>query len=255
MRCRGVLHAPLRAESGPQTKFCSEISLIVSSKQISVQLDSHQSTQNISQPPPPPSLLWSNGQGQHGSQPPHTSLPTKFDTSHEYSVFSAFENSCNNPSLPPLPCTEFSSSMPGLGIVPPPPPPLPGMTVLTLPSTAIPPPPPLLGTEMLPPPPNPGWEYLLCPLYREWEYLPAPLPRVGIPPPPILPGAGIPSLSPVPRVGIPLPPPLPEAGIPLPPQLPGVGIPPLSPLLRAGIHPPPLYPSTWSGNNPFTPST
>uniref|UniRef100_A0A0D9RB02 Formin 2 n=1 Tax=Chlorocebus sabaeus TaxID=60711 RepID=A0A0D9RB02_CHLSB len=164
---------PPGAESGPQTKFCSEISLIVSPRRISVQLDSHQPTQSISQPPPPPSLLWSAGQGQPGSQPPHSSLSTEFETSHEHSVSSAFKNSCNIPSPPPLPCTESSSSMPGLGMVPPPPPPLPGMTVPTLPSTAIPPPPPLPGTEMLPPPPPP-------------------LPGVGIPPPPPLPGAGIP---------------------------------------------------------------
>uniref|UniRef100_A0A2K6QYY7 Formin-2 n=1 Tax=Rhinopithecus roxellana TaxID=61622 RepID=A0A2K6QYY7_RHIRO len=248
---------PPGAESGPQTKFCSEISLIVSPRRISVQLDSHQPTQSISQPPPPPSLLWSAGQGQPGSQPPHSSLSTEFETSHEHSVSSAFKNSCNIPSPPPLPCTESSSSMPGLGMVPPPPPPLPGMTVPTLPSTAIPPPPPLPGTEMLPPPPPP-------------------LPGVGIPPPPPLPGAGIPSpvgipplsplpgvgipplgippsLPPVPRVGIPLPPPLPEAGIPLPPQLPGVGIPPLSPLLRAGIHPPPPLPGVGTTPPPLLP--
>ncbi|XP_030791921.1 formin-2 isoform X1 [Rhinopithecus roxellana] len=214
---------PPGAESGPQTKFCSEISLIVSPRRISVQLDSHQPTQSISQPPPPPSLLWSAGQGQPGSQPPHSSLSTEFETSHEHSVSSAFKNSCNIPSPPPLPCTESSSSMPGLGMVPPPPPPLPGMTVPTLPSTAIPPPPPLPGTEMLPPPPPP-------------------LPGVGIPPPPPLPGAGIPSPPPLPGAGVPPPPPLPGAGIPPPPPLPGDGIPPPPPLPGAGIPPPPPLP-------------
>uniref|UniRef100_A0A5F7ZX98 Formin-2 n=1 Tax=Macaca mulatta TaxID=9544 RepID=A0A5F7ZX98_MACMU len=214
---------PPGAESGPQTKFCSEISLIVSPRRISVQLDSHQPTQSISQPPPPPSLLWSAGQGQPGSQPPHSSLSTEFETSHEHSVSSAFKNSCNIPSPPPLPCTESSSSMPGLGMVPPPPPPLPGMTVPTLPSTAIPPPPPLPGTEMLPPPPPP-------------------LPGVGIPPPPPLPGAGIPPPPPLPGAGIPPPPPLPGAGIPPPPPLPGAGIPPPPPLPGAGIPPPPPLP-------------
>ncbi|XP_011850420.1 PREDICTED: formin-2, partial [Mandrillus leucophaeus] len=217
---------PPGAESGPQTKFCSEISLIVSPRRISVQLDSHQPTQSISQPPPPPSLLWSAGQGQPGSQPPHSSLSTEFETSHEHSVSSAFKNSCNIPSPPPLPCTESSSSMPGLGMVPPPPPPLPGMTVPTLPSTAIPPPPPLPGTEMLPPPPPP-------------------LPGVGIPPPPPLPGAGIP---PPPGMGIPPPPPLPGAGIPPPPPLPGMGIPPAPapppPPPGTGIPPPPLLPAS-----------
>uniref|UniRef100_A0A8D2FE39 DEP domain-containing protein n=1 Tax=Theropithecus gelada TaxID=9565 RepID=A0A8D2FE39_THEGE len=214
---------PPGAESGPQTKFCSEISLIVSPRRISVQLDSHQPTQSISQPPPPPSLLWSAGQGQPGSQPPHSSLSTEFETSHEHSVSSAFKNSCNIPSPPPLPCTESSSSMPGLGMVPPPPPPLPGMTVPTLPSTAIPPPPPLPGTEMLPPPPPP-------------------LPGVGIPPPPPLPGAVIPPPPPLPGAVIPPPPPLPGAGIPPPPPLPGAGIPPPPPLPGAGIPPPPPLP-------------
>ncbi|XP_031515674.1 formin-2 isoform X2 [Papio anubis] len=225
---------PPGAESGPQTKFCSEISLIVSPRRISVQLDSHQPTQSISQPPPPPSFLWSAGQGQPGSQPPHSSLSTEFETSHERSVSSAFKNSCHIPSPPPLPCTESSSSMPGLGMVPPPPPPLPGMTVPTLPSTAIPPPPPLPGTEMLPPPPPPLPGVGIPP--------PPPLPGAGIPPPPPLPGAGIPPPPPLPGAGIPPPPPLPGAGIPPPPPLPGAGIPPPPPLPGMGIPPPPPLP-------------
>uniref|UniRef100_A0A2K5DEU7 Formin-2 n=1 Tax=Aotus nancymaae TaxID=37293 RepID=A0A2K5DEU7_AOTNA len=239
------------AERGPQAKFCSEISLIVSPRRISVQLDSHQSAQSISQPPPPPSLLWSDGQGQPGSQLPHSSLATEFETSHEHSVSSAFKNSI--PSPPPLPCTESSGSMPGLGMVPPPSPPLPGMTAPTLPSTGIPPPPPLPGTEMLPPPPPP-------------------LPGVGIPPPPPLPGVGIPPPPPLPGMGLPPPPPLPGVGIPPPPPLPGMGIPPPPPLPGVGILPSHFlewaYPSsplqewntssassTRSGNTPSTPST
>nr|XP_055090909.1 formin-2 isoform X3 [Symphalangus syndactylus] len=236
---------PPGAESGPQTKFCSEISLIVSPRRISVQLDSHQSTQSISQPPPPPSLLWSAGQGQPGSQPPHSSLSTEFETSHEHSVSSAFKNSCNIPSPPPLPCIESSSSMPGLGMVPPPPPPLPGMTVPTLPSTAIPQPPPLPGTEMLPPPPPPLPGAGIPPpppLPGAGIPPPPPLPTVGIPPPPPLPGVGIPPPPPLPGAGIPPPPPLPGAGIPPPPPLPGVGIPPPPPLPGAGIPPPPPLP-------------
>ncbi|XP_078213388.1 formin-2 isoform X1 [Callithrix jacchus] len=222
------------AERGPQTKFCSEISLIVSPRRISVQLDSHQSAQSISQPPPPPSLLWSDGQGQPGSQPPHSSLSTEFETSHEHSVSSAFKNSSNIPSPPPLPCTESSGSMPGLGMVPPPPPPLPGMTAPTLPSTGIPPPPPLPGTEMLPPPPPPLPGVGIPP--------PPPLPGTGIPPPPPLPGVGIPSPPPLPGTGIPPPPPLPGVGIPSPPPLPGTGIPPPPPLPGTGIPPPPPLP-------------
>uniref|UniRef100_A0A2K5RL64 Formin 2 n=1 Tax=Cebus imitator TaxID=2715852 RepID=A0A2K5RL64_CEBIM len=222
------------AERGPQTKFCSEISLIVSPRRISVQLNSHQSAQSTSQPPQPPSLLWSDGQGQPGSQPPHSSLSTEFETSHEHSVSSAFKNSSNIPSPPPLPCTESSGSMAGLGMVPPAPPPLPGMTAPTLPSTGIPPPPPLPGTEMLPPPPPPLPGVGIPP--------PPPLPGVGIPPPPPLPGMGIPPPPPLPGAGLPPPPPLPGAGIPPPPPLPGMGIPPPPPLPGVGIPPPPPLP-------------
>ncbi|XP_045021442.1 formin-2 isoform X7 [Bubalus bubalis] len=46
--------------SGPQTMFCSEISLVVSPRRISVQLDAQPSLQ----PPPPASLPWSDSHGQ-----------------------------------------------------------------------------------------------------------------------------------------------------------------------------------------------
>nr|XP_045378499.1 formin-2-like [Camelus bactrianus] len=174
--------------SGPQTKFCSEISVVVSPRRISVQLDAHQSSQT----PPSPPLPWSDGQGQAGPQPSHPSLHTESEASHEHSVCSSLENSRDIPPPPPLPCTESSSSMPGLGLVAPPLPPLLGMTGLALPSTAGPSPRPLPGTEMLPPPPPP-------------------LP--GIPPPPPLPGAGIPTPPPLPGEGIPPPPPLPGASL------------------------------------------
>ncbi|XP_019503093.1 PREDICTED: formin-2 isoform X2 [Hipposideros armiger] len=235
--------------SGPQTKFCSEISLIVSPRQISVQLDAHQSVQ----PPPAPSLSQSDGQGQARSQSSHPSLHTEFETSHEHSVLSSFENSPSVPPPPPLPCTDSSSSMFGLDLVaplpppPPPPPPLPGITGPVLPSTTTPPPPSMPGTEMLPPPPPPlpgvgippppplpgmGIGVGIPP--------PPPLPGVGIPPPPPpLPGVGIPPAPPLPGVGIPPPPPLPGVGIPPPPPLPGVGIPPAPPLPGVGIPPPP----------------
>ncbi|XP_064450460.1 formin-2 isoform X1 [Mirounga angustirostris] len=161
--------AMLSSPSGPQTKFCSEISLIVSPRRISVQLDTHQPAL----PPAPPSLPRSDSQRQAGSQPSHPSLHTESETSHQYSVFSSSDNSHSIQPFPPLPCTESSSSMPGVGMVVPPPPPLPGTAGPALPSTAIPPPPPLPGTEMLPP-------------------SPPPLPGEGIPPPPPLPGEGIP---------------------------------------------------------------
>ncbi|XP_058389542.1 formin-2 isoform X2 [Diceros bicornis minor] len=228
--------------SGPQTKFCSEISLIVSPRRISVQLDTHQSIQ----PSPPPSLPCSDGQGKAGSQPSPPSLHAEFETSHEHYVSSSFENSCNIPPPPPLPCTESSTSMPGLGMVAPPPPPLPGPTGPALPSTAIPSPPPLPGTEMLPhpPPPLPG----------EGIPPPPPLPRVGIPSPPPLPGVGIPPPPPLPSVGIPPPPPLPGVGIPPPPPLPGVGIPPPPPLPGEGIPPPPPLPGVGIPPPPPLPS-
>ncbi|XP_019278845.2 formin-2 isoform X1 [Panthera pardus] len=216
--------------SGPQTKFCSEISLIVSPRRISVQLDTHQPTL----PPPSPSLLKSDSQRQSGSQPSHPSLHTEFETSHEHSVFSSFENSHNVQPSPPLPCTESSSSMPGVGMAAPPPPLLPGTTRPVLPSIAIPPPPPLPGTEMLPPPPPP--------LPDEGIPLPPSLPVVEIPPPPPLPGEGIPPPPPLPGEGIPPPPPLPGEGIPPPPPLPGEGIPPPPPLPGEGIPPPPPLP-------------
>ena len=129
--------------SRPQTKFCSEISLVVSPRRISVQLDAPQSLQ----PSPPPSLPWSVGQGQAGSRP---SLHTEFETSHEHSVFPSSENSQNLPLTPPLPCIESSSAMPGLGMATPPSLSPPGTLGPALPSTAVPSPPPLPGPEMLP---------------------------------------------------------------------------------------------------------
>ncbi|MBZ3890483.1 Formin-2 [Sciurus carolinensis] len=219
--------------SGPQTKFCSEISLIVSPRRISVQLEAHQSTLSVSQPPSPSSLPCSDGQGQPGTQLSYPSLHTELETSHEHSVFSSFGNSCNIPPPPPLPCTESSTSMPSLSMVTPSPSPLPDMTVPPLPSVAVPLPPPLPGTEMLPPPPAPSVPGVGIPA-------PPPLPSMGIPPPPPLPGVGIPPPPPLPGVGISPPPPLP--GIPLPPPLPGVGIPPPPPLPDMGIPPPPPLP-------------
>ncbi|XP_039073337.1 formin-2 isoform X1 [Hyaena hyaena] len=228
--------------SGPQTKFCSEISLIVSPRRIAVQLDTHQPTlpppHQPTLPPPPPSLPGSDGQRQAGSQSFQPPLHTESETSHEHSVFSSFENGHNVQCSPPLPCTESSSSMPGAGLAAAPPPLLPGTTGPVPPSTAIPPPPPLPGTKMLPPP--------LPPLPDEGIPPPPPLPGVGIPPPPPLPGVGIPPPPPLPPplpgVEIPPAPPLPGVGIPPAPPLPGVGIPPAPPLPGVGIPPAPPLP-------------
>ncbi|KAL1769839.1 formin-2 [Sigmodon hispidus] len=228
--------AVLPSPSGPQTKFCSEISLIVSPRRISVQLDAQPAMQSASQlPSPPPSVSGSDGQGQAS----HPSLHTELETCHEHSVFPSFENSCNIPPAPPLPCTEPSSFMPDLGMAIPPPPCLSDVTVPALPSTTAPQPTSLQGTEMLPAPPLPPLSGLGIPPP------PPPLPGVvGIPPPPPLPGVSIPPPPPLPGVGIPPPPPLPGVAIPPPPPLPGLGVPPAPPPPGAGIPPPPLLPGS-----------
>ncbi|XP_054568986.1 formin-2 isoform X1 [Eptesicus fuscus] len=235
--------------SGPQTKFCSEISLMVSPRHI-VQLDAHQPVQ----PPPPPPLPWAEGQGQARPQSSQPSLQPELDTCHEQSVLPPSGHSVSIPPPPPLPCTASSGSTFGVGMVapsppppstppsmpstqmlPPPPPPLPGQEIPPpppLPGVGIPPPPPLPGVGIPPPPPLPGVG--IPP--------PPPLPGVGIPPPPPLPGVGIPPPPPLPGVGIPPPPPLPGVGMPPPPPLPGVGIPPPPPLPGVGIPPPPPLP-------------
>ncbi|KAM5300776.1 formin-2 [Glossophaga mutica] len=241
----GVAAVPSPA-SGPQTKFCSEISLIVSPRQISVQLSAHQST------PPPPPLPRSEGHAQVASGSSQPAFQTQLDTSHEQSVSSPFEDSPNIPPPPPLPCTGSSSSMPGLGVVPPPPPPsMPSTDMLPpppppLPGEGIPPPPPLPGGGIPPPPPLPGMGIPPPPPLPGVGVPPPPpppLPSVGIPPPPPLPGMGIPPPPPLPGMGVPPPPPLPSVGIPPPPPLPGMGIPPPPPLPGMGVPPPPPLPS------------
>ncbi|XP_045431980.1 formin-2 [Pipistrellus kuhlii] len=194
---------------GPQTKFCSEISLMVSPRQI-VQLE---------------------GQGPARPQSSQPSLQPALDTSQEQSVWSPpghgpGPTSGVGTAAPSPPPPGAPPSMPSTLMLPPPPPPPP------LPGEQIPPPPPLPGVGIPPPPPLPGVG--IPP--------PPPLPGVGIPPPPPLPGVGIPPPPPLPRLGIPPPPPLPGVGIPPPPPLPGVGIPPPPPLPGVGIPPPPPLP-------------
>ncbi|KAF4018802.1 hypothetical protein G4228_011031 [Cervus hanglu yarkandensis] len=221
--------AGLPLPSGPQTKFCSEISLVVSPRRISVQLDAQPSLQ----PPPPASLPWSDSQGQARSQPSHPPLHTGLETSHEHSAFPSSGNGYDIPTAPPLP-PETSSLMPGLGMEASLAPLTPGAPGPALPSPAGLSPPPSLGPEMLPPPPPPLPGVGIPPA--------PPLPGMGIPPAPPLPGVGIPSPPPLPGVGIPPPPPLPGVGIPPAPPLPGVGIPPAPPLPGVGIPPPPPPP-------------
>ncbi|XP_027817932.2 formin-2 [Ovis aries] len=265
--------AGLPLSSGPQTMFCSEISLVVSPRRISVQLDAQPSLQ----PPPPASLPWSDSHGQAGSQPSHP-LHTGFETSQEHSAFPYSGNGCDIPTAPPLP-PETSPLMPGVGaeaspapltpsapgpalpspaglsppprlgpeMLPPPPPPLPGVGIPPappLPGVGIPPAPPLPGVGIPPAPPLPGVGIPPAP----------PLPGVGIPPAPPLPGVGIPPAPPLPGVGIPPAPPLPGVGIPPAPPLPGVGIPPAPPLPGVGIPPAPPLPAVGIPPAPFLPS-
>ncbi|XP_068839187.1 formin-2 [Capricornis sumatraensis] len=231
--------AGLPLPSGPQTMFCSEISLVVSPRRISVQLDAQPSLQ----PPPPASLPWSDSHGQAGSQPSHP-LHTGFETSQEHSAFPSSGNSCDIPTAPPLP-PETSPLMPGLGAEASAAPLTPGAPGPALPSPAGLSPPPCLGPEMLPPTPLPlpGMGIPPAPPLPGVGIPPAPpLPGVGIPPAPPLPGVGIPPAPPLPGVGIPPAPPLPGVGIPPAPPLPGVGIPPAPPLPGVGIPPAPPLP-------------
>ncbi|XP_029082014.1 formin-2 [Monodon monoceros] len=222
--------AGLSSPPGPQNKFCAEISLVVSPRRISVQLDAHPSLQA----PPPTSPPWSDGQGQASSQPSHPYFHTEFETSNEHSAFPSSENSHDIPTALPL-SPKFSHQMPGLGTVAPPRTPPHVVPEPAHPSPPCPSPPPPPGPEMLPPPP--------LPLPGEGIPSAPPLPTVGIPPAPPLPGVGIPPAPPLPGVGIPPAPPLPGVGIPPAPPLPGVGIPPAPPLPGVGIPPAPPLPS------------
>ncbi|XP_067391952.1 formin-2 isoform X2 [Emydura macquarii macquarii] len=233
--------------------FCSEVSLILSPKLMSVQLDESQSTQITSQPPypgPDTDLSSSAFQEETVSPAPHQSPSTESVTCSECLPSVSSEPTCSMP-LPgtglstPLPGAggpSFTSHLPGACV--PSPPSLPGSGLsLPLAGTAMPPLDPSLPGIMMPPPPLPpplpDGEMPLPPT-------PPPLPGAGIPPPaPPLPGTGIPPPAPpLPGMGMPPPPPpLPGAGIPPPPPLPGIGMsPPPPPLPGAGIPPPPPLP-------------
>ncbi|XP_032912576.1 formin-2 isoform X3 [Catharus ustulatus] len=235
-----------------QPTFCSEISLMLSPKLISVPLDASQSVQSIPQPPlPGPKADLSLASGETETSVCHQPICTVDVTCSEHLPSMPPEPTCSIP--PSLPGTEQAAPLSGAH----------GHSFVTPMSTAgLPLPPPLPdsglpssaasavthldhsfpGTMMspLPPPPHlPSGEIPMLP--------PAPLlPCPGFPPPPIpppLPGAGVP--SPLPGWGIPPPPPppppLPGSGVPLPPPpLPGLGLPPPAPLLPgAGLPPPP----------------
>ncbi|XP_048699733.1 formin-2 [Caretta caretta] len=236
--------------------YCSEVSLILSPKLISTQLDESQSTESTSQPPragPDTDLSSSLFQEATVSPAPHQSRSTESVTCSDCFPSVSSEPTCSIP--PPLPGTElsvplpgagrssFTSHLPGAGV--PSPPPLPGSGLfLPLAGTAVPP----LGSSLpgiiMPPPLPPPLPDGAMPLPPAPPFLPC----AGIPPPaPPLPGAGIPPAPPLPGVGMPPPPPpppLPSARIPCPPPLPGMGMPPPPsppPLPGASIPcPPPL---------------
>ncbi|XP_009080428.1 PREDICTED: formin-2, partial [Acanthisitta chloris] len=246
-----------------QPTFCSEISLILSPKLISVPLDASQSVQSTLQSPlPGPKVdvpLGFAGEAEMPAShrplsimmaPPPPPPPPPPLPSGEISMLPpAPPLPCAGlpppPLPPPLPGAGVPSLLPGWGIppppppppplpgagVPPPPPPLPGLGMPPpappLPGTGLPPPPPPLPGVGIPPPPPP---------------LPPPLPGAGIPPPPPLPGIGVPPPPPLPGAAVPPPPPpppLPGAAVPPPPPLPGAAIPPPPPLPGAGVPPPP----------------
>ncbi|XP_066034946.1 formin-2 [Chamaea fasciata] len=235
-----------------QPTFCSEISLILSPKLISVPLDASQSIQSIPQSPlqGPKVDLPLALEGETEVQVSHQPLSTADVTYSEHPPSLPLEPTCSIP--PSLPVTEQAAPLSGAH----------GHSLVTpMPMAGLPVPPPLPGSGLpssavsavthldhsfpaammspLPPPQHlPSGEIPMLP--------PAPLlPCPGFPPPPLpppLPGAGVP--SPLPGWGIPPPPPpppLPGAAVPPPPPpLPGLGLPPPAPLLPgAGLPPPP----------------
>uniref|UniRef100_A0A8C9N0U5 Formin-2 n=1 Tax=Serinus canaria TaxID=9135 RepID=A0A8C9N0U5_SERCA len=243
-----------------QPTFCSEISLILSPKLISVPLDASQSAQSIPQSPlPGPKADLSLAfEGETEMTVSHQPLSTVDVTCSEHPPSLPPEPTCSIP--PSLPVTEQAAPLSGAHghsfVTPmsvaglPPPPPLPGSG---LPSSAVSAVTDLAHTfpgatiSPLPPPPHlPSGEIPTLP--------PAPLlPSPGFPPPPPpppLPGAGWgippppPPPPPLPGAGVPPPPPpLPGLGLPPPaPPLPGSGLPPPPPLLPGGVIPPPPPP-------------
>ncbi|NWW07895.1 FMN2 protein, partial [Oreocharis arfaki] len=264
-----------------QPTFCSEISLILSPKLISVPLDASQSVQSIPQSPlPGPKADLSLAfEGETEMSVSHQPLSTVDVTCSEHPPSLPPEPTCSIP--PSLPATEQAAPLSGAHghsfVTPismagvPPPPPLPGSG---LPSSAVsavphldhsfpgammsPLPPPLhlpSGEIPMPPPapplPCPGLPPPPLPPPLPGAGAPSPLPGWGIPPPPPpppLPGTGVPPPPPpLPSLGLPPPaPPLPGAGLPPPPPpLPGASIPPTPPpppLPGAAVPPPPPLP-------------
>ncbi|KFV99848.1 Formin-2, partial [Eurypyga helias] len=233
-----------------QPTFCSEISLILSPKLISVPLDASQPVQSTTQSPLPGPRVNLSLAFEGGTEMPASNQALSIVTCSEHPPSLPPEPTCSiSPSLPATepaallsgahgPSLAIPMSLGGVPLTPPLPSsglPSAGTAVPcmdhSLPGIMMPPP---------PPPPLPSGEMPMLP--------PVPLlPCAGVPPPPLpppLPGAEVPPL--LPSWGVPPPPPpppLPGIGVPPPPPpLPGLGMPPpppAPPLPGAGLPPPP----------------
>ncbi|XP_062344937.1 formin-2 [Cinclus cinclus] len=248
-----------------QPTFCSEISLILSPKLISVPLDASQSVQSKPQPPlpGPKADLSLASEGETEMSVSHQPLSTVHVTCGEHPPSMPPEPTCSIP--PSLPATEQAAPLSGAhghsSVTPmsmaglPLPPPLPDSGLPSAASAVTHLDHSFPGTMMSPLPPAPHLPSGEIPMLPPAPLLPCP----GLPPPPLpppLPGAGVP--SPLPGWGIPPPPPpppLPGAGVPPPPPpLPGLGLPPLAPPLPgAGLPPPPPPPPLPGGGIPPPP--
>ncbi|XP_031408032.1 LOW QUALITY PROTEIN: formin-2-like [Meleagris gallopavo] len=219
-----------------QPTFCSEISLILSPKLISVPLDASQSVQTASHLPlPGPEANLSLAfEGETEFSAPHQLIGIRNVTCSEHFLSLPPEPICSIPSS--LLATELAAPVPGEH----------GSSVTaSMPMAEVPLPPPLPSSGLPLPfasPAMPRLDHSVPSVtIAPQQLLPPPPPP---PPPPPLSSGEIPVLPPAPSLpctGVPpppLPPPLPGAGVPLPPS--GWGIPPPPPpLSAAGIPPPP----------------
>ncbi|XP_010070848.1 PREDICTED: formin-2, partial [Pterocles gutturalis] len=186
-----------------QPMFCSEISLILSPKLISVPLDASQSVQSMEQSPlPGPKVDLSLAfEGETEMPASHQPLSTVDVTCGEHPPSLPSEPTCSIPPL--LPATQSAAPLSGAQ----------GPSLSIPMSTAgVPPPPPLPGSGL---PLSAG--SALQHLDHSLLGMPPPPP----PPPPPVPSGEIPMIPPAP--------PLPCAEVPpspLPPPLPGAGVPP-----------------------------
>uniref|UniRef100_A0A8C3LXB1 Formin-2 n=1 Tax=Chrysolophus pictus TaxID=9089 RepID=A0A8C3LXB1_CHRPC len=238
--------SPLNLESGKgeetseklpalelQPTFCSEISLILSPKLISVPLDASQSVQTaLHSPLPGPKANLSLAiEGETEFSAPHQSTGVRNVTCSEHFLSLPPEPTCSIPSS--LSATELAAPVPGEH----------GSSVTApMPVAGVPLPPPLPSSGLPLPFAGPAMPHLDHSLPGV-TIAPQQLLLQPPPPPPPLPSGEIPVLPPalsLPCTGVPpppQPPPLPGAGVPLPPS--GWGIAPPPPLSAAGIPPPP----------------